>query len=101
MPMTLLEYSLPMNDRYAARQTSQFAPIPRRKIWCQAGVMAFAVPKVTTRACWTGWLKVPPYPNMMAMTKSEPARLPQNVMNQCSSIFQGERRRCRAAMVVS
>jgi hypothetical protein len=63
--------------------------------------MAFAVAKVTTRACWTGWLKVPPYPNMIAMTKSEPARLPQNVMNQCSSIFQGERRRCRAAIVVS
>jgi hypothetical protein len=32
MPATLLEYSLPMNDRYAARQTSQFAPMPRRKI---------------------------------------------------------------------
>jgi hypothetical protein len=38
---------------------------------------------------------------MMAMTNSEPARLPQNVMNQCSSIFQGESRRCKTAIVVS
>jgi hypothetical protein len=50
MPATLLKYSRPLNDRYAAKQTSQLAPTPRRKIWCQAGVMAFAVPKVMTRA---------------------------------------------------
>jgi hypothetical protein len=37
----------------------------------------------------------------MAITNSEPARLPQKVMNQCRSIFHGEMRRCRQEIVVS
>lgn len=39
-------------------------------------------------------------PKMMATMKSEPARLPQKVMNQCSSIRQTDRRRWRTATVV-
>jgi hypothetical protein len=38
---------------------------------------------------------------MMAITKSEPARLPQKVMNQWRSVFKGEMRRWRQAIVVS
>jgi hypothetical protein len=37
---------------------------------------------------------------MMAIVKSEPARLPQKQRNQCSAIFQIDSRRCRNATAV-
>lgn len=41
MATTLLKYSLAQKDMKQAKHTSQFAPIPRRKIICQPGVTTF------------------------------------------------------------
>lgn len=66
-----------------ATQTSQLAPMARRKIACQDGVMAFDVPKRITSAAYVDDLKVSPYPVMRATTKRQPARLPQKAAVGC------------------
>jgi len=40
---TLLVKSRPCMDEKTAKQTSQLAPMARRKIWCHAGFTAFCV----------------------------------------------------------
>ena len=56
---TLLKYSLAQKDMKQARHTSQFAPMPRRNIMCQAGMTTFFSLKAKTSEVKGSVLKTP------------------------------------------
>ena len=57
---TLLKSSLAIMARKQARQTSQLAPMARRKIMCHSGETTFFSLKVKTSAVYGSRSKTPP-----------------------------------------